>query len=60
MGAGVDWCEWVSVQWGQVDEHVWVQVWAGPCSSVEAAGCDPEEWGPQKRAHSPLWTPFPC
>lgn len=41
-------------------EQVWVQVWAGPCSPAEAVGCDPEEWGPQKRGYSPSETPLPC
>lgn len=60
VGAGVDCVSGCQYRWKQVNEQVWVQVWAGPCSSAEAAGCHSEEWGPQKRAHSPLWTPFPC
>ena len=49
MGAGGDWCERVCVQ---VCVQVWVQVWVGPCPPAEAAVCEPEEWGPQKRVQS--------
>lgn len=42
---------------------VWVQVgeqgWADTCCPAEAAGSDPEEWGPPKRVHSSSGHPVP-
>lgn len=42
---GVSGCQY---RWGKVGE----QVRAHPYPPAEAAGCDPEEWGPQKRGYS--------